>query len=77
MNGLVVRHNRPDIEAAGIEVVLVADDPANAFERSVAAGAISVAGLEAKPWGQIVGYVRDINGCLVEICSPMTGSSDD
>jgi hypothetical protein len=24
-----------------------------------------------KPWGQTVGYVHDLNGFLVEICSPM------
>lgn len=24
-----------------------------------------------KPWGQTVGYVRDINGVLIELCSPM------
>lgn len=24
-----------------------------------------------KPWGQVVSYVRDCNGLLVEICSSM------
>jgi lactoylglutathione lyase len=24
-----------------------------------------------KPWGQKVSYVRDLNGCLVEVCSPV------
>jgi len=24
-----------------------------------------------KPWGQKVGYLRDINGFIIEICSPM------
>jgi hypothetical protein len=24
-----------------------------------------------KPWGQTVSYVRDLDGFLVEICSPM------
>jgi lactoylglutathione lyase len=27
---------------------------------------------ETTPWGQIVGYVRDLNGFLVEISSEMT-----
>ncbi|MFO0110274.1 MAG: VOC family protein, partial [Alphaproteobacteria bacterium] len=26
---------------------------------------------EQKPWGQTVAYVRDLNGFLVEICSPV------
>jgi len=25
----------------------------------------------AKPWGQTVSYLRDLNGCLVEIASPV------
>jgi hypothetical protein len=29
--------------------------------------------LDEKPWGQVVAYVRDLNGYLVEICTPMAG----
>jgi lactoylglutathione lyase len=39
------------------------------FARAPAAGAISYVGPTTKPWGQVVSYVRDLNGCLVEICS--------
>ena len=28
---------------------------------------------EQTPWGQIVSYVRDQNGVLIEICSPVSG----
>jgi hypothetical protein len=24
-----------------------------------------------KPWGQVVAYVRDLDGFLIEVCSPM------
>ncbi len=24
-----------------------------------------------KPWGQVVAYVRDLDGFLIEICTPM------
>ena len=24
---------------------------------------------EAKPWGQVVGYLRDLNGVIVELCT--------
>jgi lactoylglutathione lyase len=37
----------------------------------LAAGASAVKSPETKPWGQIVGYVRDPNGFLVEICSEL------
>jgi hypothetical protein len=32
---------------------------------------------ETKPWGQIVAYVRDNNGCIVEICSPIEKASGE
>lgn len=71
MNGLAIRPNTPRDLPAGIELCLVSDTPEEAFERAVVAGARSVKAVEETPWGQKVGYVRDLNGCLVEICSPM------
>lgn len=56
---------------AGFEVGLVTEDVPGAFARAVAAGAAAVKAPEQKPWGQLVGYVRDLNGTLIEICSPM------
>ena len=41
------------------------------YENALAAGASAFEPLKVKPWGQKVGYVRDINGFLVEICSTM------
>ncbi len=41
------------------------------FARAVRAGAAIVREPEAKPWGQRVGYVRDLNGFLIEVCTPM------
>jgi lactoylglutathione lyase len=54
-----------------MEVALVTDDVAAAFERAVAAGAKPHAKPEQKPWGQTVGYVRDPNGFLIELCTPL------
>jgi lactoylglutathione lyase len=71
MNGFEIRKNSAGDTPAGFEIALVADDPQALFNRAVAAGASAVKKPEAKPWGQIVGYVRDLNGCLVEICSPV------
>ena len=32
---------------------------------------MEVTRLALKLWGQTVGYVRDINGLLIEICTPV------
>jgi uncharacterized glyoxalase superfamily protein PhnB len=70
-NGFSIRPNRKEDVAAGFEIALVTEDPDGAYQVAVKAGAEPVAAPAAKPWGQLVGYVRDLNGCLIEICSPM------
>jgi lactoylglutathione lyase len=55
----------------GFEVALVTTDVAGLYARAVKAGAASVSAPEEKPWGQSVAYVRDDNGFLVELCSPL------
>lgn len=72
MNGLAIRPNSLRDLPAGIELCLVTEAPEEAYEHAVAAGALAVKAVEEKPWGQTLGYVRDLNGCLVEICSPVT-----
>ena len=56
-----------------VEIGLVTEDVEGAFVKAVEAGAAAVKPPERKPWGQLVGYVRDNNGFIVEICSPMGG----
>ena len=58
---------------SGAEVAFVTEDPAAAFQRALQAGAESVVPPAARPWGQVVGYVRDLNGFLVELCTPVGG----
>ncbi|MFH0795357.1 MAG: VOC family protein [bacterium] len=55
----------------GIELAFVTEDVPAAFEKAVAAGAVPLKDPEEKPWGQVVGYVRAVDGTIVEICSPM------
>jgi uncharacterized glyoxalase superfamily protein PhnB len=55
----------------GFEVALVTADVDGLYARAVKAGAASVSAPEVKPWGQTVAYVRDDNGFLVELCSPL------
>ena len=53
------------------EIGLVTENVAEAFKKALSAGAQSVSEPKTKPWGQVVSYVRDCNGFLVEICSPI------
>ncbi len=62
---------QPGGKVLGVEVAFVTDDVAAAYDTAVAAGAVSVSRPEKKPWGQIVAYVRDNNGFLVELCTPV------
>jgi lactoylglutathione lyase len=53
------------------EIVFTVDDVQKAYEKAVQAGAFPVAPPKEKPWGQTVGYVRDPEGVLIELASPM------
>lgn len=55
------------------EIGFVTNDVQSAFEKAVQSGAIPVLKPESKPWGQMISYVRDCNGFLIEICSPVGG----
>jgi catechol 2,3-dioxygenase-like lactoylglutathione lyase family enzyme len=66
-SGVDIRLNRADGPAAGMQLSLVVDDVPAAFDQAVNAGAIAVADPVTKPWGQVVAYVRDPDGVLVEL----------
>jgi len=70
-NGVTFYKNHKDQPAAGIEIALVTENVQSAYDQSIAAGALAVQAPAEKPWGQMLSYVRDLNGVLVEICSPM------
>jgi len=53
-----------------VELGFIFDDVQPAFDRAVAAGCTAVSKPVEKPWGQIVAYVRDDDGFLVELCTP-------
>lgn len=61
----------PNTNPPPVEIALVTDDVQAAFDKAVAAGAKPVKSPVKKPWGQIVAYVRDSNGFLVELCTPV------
>ena len=57
--------------APSFEIALCTPDVPAALARALAAGATPMRPVEVMPWGQTVAYVADINGFLVELCTPM------
>ncbi|WP_182868915.1 VOC family protein [Stieleria mannarensis] len=72
-HGFDYAETRPDGPAAAVEIAFTTDDVQMGYDRAVSNGAVAVSPPKTKPWGQTVSYVRDNNGFLVEICSPMGG----
>ena len=66
-------HVHADVSAKplGVELAFVTDDVAAAHARALHAGAKELAAPVAKPWGQIVSFVRCPDGTLVELCTPV------
>jgi catechol 2,3-dioxygenase-like lactoylglutathione lyase family enzyme len=63
--------NESSAAPPAIEVAFTTEDVPKAYAAAIAAGALPVAVPTSKPWGQIVAYVRDLNGVLVELCTPV------
>ncbi len=70
--GLAYIRNDMSRDPAGIEIAFLAEDVAAALARAKEAGAKVVQEPQQKPWGQTVAYVRDMNGVLAELCTPMS-----
>eukprot|EP01012_Entosiphon_sulcatum_P014393 TRINITY_DN19427_c0_g1_i1.p2 TRINITY_DN19427_c0_g1~~TRINITY_DN19427_c0_g1_i1.p2 ORF type:complete len:142 (-),score=23.85 TRINITY_DN19427_c0_g1_i1:24-419(-) len=64
----------PGSRPGAFELGFTTADVAGTVDKAIAAGATLAAALKTKPWGQTVAYVRDPNGFLVEICTPMGGN---
>jgi uncharacterized glyoxalase superfamily protein PhnB len=71
---LETRRNRPEHNPIAAQIAFVSEDVHADFRHAVGAGAVAVRDPAVMPWGQTVGYVRDLNGVLVEICSPSVRS---
>ena len=55
----------------GFEIALLTANVPELYAQAVKAGATPVTEPAVKPWGQTVAYLRDNNGYLVELCTPM------
>lgn len=53
------------------EIGFTTDNVQEVYEHAIKAGAIAEAPAKFKPQGQTVAYVRDPDGFLIEICTPM------
>jgi uncharacterized glyoxalase superfamily protein PhnB len=61
----------PTKKTWGAELAFTSENIELDFKRALDNGATLFEPLKQKPWGQKVGYVRDNNGFLIEICSPI------
>jgi len=75
---LATEHLKQEVTAAapqkpplGFEIALLTPNVRDLFAQAINSGAMAVAEPAVKPWGQTVAYVRDPNGFLVELCTPM------
>jgi lactoylglutathione lyase len=56
----------------GVEVAFVTEDVAAAHSHALRVGASEINPPEAKPWGQIVSYIRCPDGTVAELCTPIS-----
>ena len=55
----------------GVELAFTTENIEKDFQNAINFGATEFESVTEKPWGQKVGYLRDNNGFLIEICTPM------
>jgi predicted enzyme related to lactoylglutathione lyase len=51
------------------QLSFITPDVASAYMRALSAGAQSIDGPKAQPWGKMVARVRDLNGVLISLVS--------
>ncbi len=61
----------PKSKPFGIEIGITTQNVDAAIEKVIQAGGTLYEPKQTKPWGQEVAYVRDPEGFLIEICTPM------
>jgi len=70
-SGHIAAHESP--RPLGMEVAFVTPDVEKAHANALSAGATELSAPKAKPWGQVVSYVRCPDGTLVELCTSVGG----
>ena len=54
-----------------IEIGFIVENVPEVLQKATSFGAVIVSEPVEKPWGQVVAYVRDLDGFLLEICTPV------
>lgn len=65
------RHT-PGTPPLATELCFVSDEIDTIWQQAISAGATVVTEPVTKPWGQTLGYVRDPQGVLIEIATPIS-----
>lgn len=71
MNQLGKGAVKPTPSAPTFEIAFETEHVELHLKQALEAGAKLVQTVEEMPWGQTTAYVHDLNGYLVEICSPV------
>lgn len=67
----VIPNEQLNTEGTAGEIAFITPDVQGLFDRAVKAGAKPVLAPVAEPWGQTIAYVRDLDGHLVGIGTPL------
>ena len=72
-NGYIPSSSKKSDESKpfGVEMAFITEDIEVDFKKAIDVGAIEYEPIVEKPWGQKIGYLRDNNGFLIEICTPI------
>lgn len=62
----------PNQPPQGASITLVSNEFEALFTQALAAGATRYVDPSEKPWGQTVAYMRDANGILIELATPVS-----
>ena len=65
--------SNPEDKPFAIEIGFITDNVDELVQKATSFGAIMVKEPTQKPWGQIVAYLRDLDGFLIEICTEVKG----
>lgn len=76
LGGIHLKNSR-DNKPGPIEISFHAHDIKSAYDYAVSCGAEPVMKPLEKPWGQTIAYVRDLDGTLVQLETPMDMSQFD
>ena len=66
-----IRESDPDEPAPGFTVSFRSNDVAADYERAIGAGATALSPPTVQTWGQTTACVRDPDGVMIEIGSPL------